>query len=1051
MDCTIRFALAASIALAIALAVAAPSAAQTIRVNCGGPEITSGSRVFVADRPYTPGGGFGYFGGSAIGGPSLQPDFVAGTTAPIVYDDARAGLFAYRFEVTPGRHRVRLHFAEIEKHGPGQRFFRVVAENVPRYDLDLFASVEKDRALDFQFAVQVNDGLLDLAFLPFTGDAILNAISVSPYPSETTPPAVPQQLSVRGSYARTIVSWKESPDPDVAGYRVYRASAPGGPFTLVSGTTLDLQTRFFDDDVQVGQARFYRVAAVDANGNESAPTAARAGIPRNEASATLPVMKITLDPEDLAELQAEPFSDEDAEGSFEHRGVVHEGVDLRFRGQTSRFWNKKSWKIDFPNAAPFLGVDELNLNAKPMDTTLLKECIATGLLEGLAVRVPRCTPIHLQVNGEFRGVFSSIEEMESPFLDRVGLDPQGSLYEATGVAPVGMQKHASLAEYMEAFEKESNEGQPFDDLIAFLELVNDTPAPAFPAALAGAFAVDPYLDYAAGVSVVADVDQVHNNFTLFHDLERGVWEMLTRDHDNTFFYASAPIDYGTQASPGIGSGTYNRLLDRVLATPIFRQQYADKLRELLAGDYSEEQLSPRLLALFGEVAFDGRVDVFKLGGEENTAFNQGPSTLATFAAQRRAFLQNALGSFGANTPARVVINEVLASNQEGATDEAGEHEDWAELVNRSAQPVDLSGYGLTDDLEEPHKWAFPAGVVIAPGQRVLVWADEDLGQGSLHADFKISKGGEVLGLFTPAGALVDYVSLRAQRDDVSYGRRFDGSAFWVEQGEATPGAPNTGRGNPPPNFWSVRTETPLPQPGAPNPLTVMIEDDGGVASATLWIDTGTGFAAAPLRDDGLSGDESAGDALFGATLPGVPNGTTVRYYLEATDDQGRSATDPDEGADEPYSYALDAPSVPVFVNEIMADNDATIADEAGDFEDYIELYNAGPTAVDLSGMFLSDTLTSPQKWQIPAGTTIAAGGHLLFWADSEPEEGPLHADFGLSAGGESVGLFQTVANGNGLIDGFDFPSPGTDVAFGRTPDGGATLGILPSPSPGGAN
>lgn len=1051
MQRSTRYALAA-IALATALAASTPAAAQTIRINCGGPEITAGSRVFTADRAYTATNRFGYFGGHAVGGPQLEPNFIAGTPTALVYDDARAGFFAYRFDVTPGRHRVRLHFAEIEKHGPGQRLFRVVAENVPLIvDLDLFAQVEKDRAIDFQFPVQVNDGRLDVAFFPAHGEAIVNAITVSPYPAESTPPATPENVSARGSYDRIVVSWREGADSDLAGYRVYRANAAAGPFTPVGGPLLDLQTRFLDDDVQLGQARFYRVSAVDAGGNESAPSPTVAAAPRAEGVAPLPVMKITLDPEDLAQLQADPFSDEDVEGVFEHRGIVHEDVDIRFRGQTSRFWNKKSWKLDFPGSAPFLGVDELNLNAKPMDTTLMKECTATGLLEGLAILVPRCRPIHLQVNGEFRGVFSSIEEMDEAFLDRVGLDPGGSLYEATGRRPIGLQTLPTLDEYMAAYEKESNEGQPWDDLIAFLELVNDTPAPAFAAALAGAFAVDPYLDYAVGVSVVADVDQVHNNFTLFHDLERGVWEMLTRDHDNSFFYPTAPLDYGTQASPGIGSGTYNRLLDRVLATPLFRQQYADKLRELLASEYSSAQLSARLALLFNQVVLDGRVDVFKIGGEENTAFNQGAATLANFGSQRRAFIQGALASFGANAPARVVINEVLASNQNGATDEAGEHEDWAELVNRSTQPVDLSGYGLTDDLEEPHKWAFPSGVVIAPGQRLLVWADEDLTQGPLHADFKISKGGEMLGLFTPGGALVDYVSLRAQRDDTSYGRRFDGSAFWAVQGEATPGAPNAGKGNPPPNLWAVRTEEVLPQPGAANPLTAMIEDDGAVASATLWIDTGAGFAAAPLRDDGLSGDEAPGDGLFGGTLPGIPIGGTIRYYLEATDNLGRTAVDPDGGADEPYSYALDVPTVAVFVNEVMADNDTTLADEAGDFEDYIELYNAGAAAVDLSGMFLTDSLTSTQKWQIPAGTTIAAGGYLLVWADSEPAEGPLHASFGLSAGGESAGLFQTVANGNGLIDGFSFPSPGTDVAYGRTPDGGATLGTLASPSPRGPN
>jgi len=67
------------------------------------------------------------------------------------------------------------------------------------------------------------------------------------------------------------------------------------------------------------------------------------------------------------------------------------------------------------------------------------------------------------------------------------------------------------------------------------------------------------------------------------------------------------------------------------------------------------------------------------------------------------------------------------------------------------------------------------------------------------------------------------------------------------------------------------------------------------------------------------------------------------------------------------------------INEFMADSDGNIEDpdEPGAYEDWIELYNSGPTAFDLGGTFLTDDLADPTKWQIPAGVTIAAGGYLF--------------------------------------------------------------------------
>jgi hypothetical protein len=129
-----------------------------------------------------------------------------------------------------------------------------------------------------------------------------------------------------------------------------------------------------------------------------------------------------------------------------------------------------------------------------------------------------------------------------------------------------------------------------------------------------------------------------------------------------------------------------------------------------------------------------------------------------------------------------------------------------------------------------------------------------------------------------------------------------------------------------------------------------------------------------------------------------------------------------------------APLPALVINEIIASNDTIIADEAGQFEDFIEILNTGTTRVDLSGMYLSDDPGTPRAWQFPAGTTIPPGGFLLVWADNDPQDGPLHATFGLSSGGETVALFHNDANGVVLIDTLTFPALPADQSFGRFPD-----------------
>jgi hypothetical protein len=148
--------------------------------------------------------------------------------------------------------------------------------------------------------------------------------------------------------------------------------------------------------------------------------------------------------------------------------------------------------------------------------------------------------------------------------------------------------------------------------------------------------------------------------------------------------------------------------------------------------------------------------------------------------------------------AQVVISEFLASaeNAAGLKDEDGELQDWIEIHNTGSTAVNLAGWSLTDDPEEPGLWTFP-DISLAAGARLVVFASakdrKPTAPGSrLHTNFKLSNGGEYLALFnagSPRAATTEFPNdYPEQRNDYSYGT--DANGQWRYFQIPTPGQPN---------------------------------------------------------------------------------------------------------------------------------------------------------------------------------------------------------------------------------------------------------------------
>ncbi len=222
-------------------------------------------------------------------------------------------------------------------------------------------------------------------------------------------------------------------------------------------------------------------------------------------------------------------------------------------------------------------------------------------------------------------------------------------------------------------------------------------------------------------------------------------------------------------------------------------------------------------------------------------------------------------------------------------------------------------------------------------------------------------------------------------------------------------------------------------------VTASVTSANGISAVSLFYCPAAygNFSKTTMYDDGQHHDGAANDGVYGGQIPGYATGTLVRFYLEAAaNNTAKTVSYLPVGAEhDVYYYHVGAAWVanpPVIINEVMASNSSTAADEAGQYEDWIELHNLSDQNVDLTGYALSDNPANLRKWEFPDGISIPAHGYLIVWADEDGTQGPLHASFKLSASGETLSLVnaQTL-----FLDNISFDQQTTDMGYARLPNG----------------
>ncbi len=234
--------------------------------------------------------------------------------------------------------------------------------------------------------------------------------------------------------------------------------------------------------------------------------------------------------------------------------------------------------------------------------------------------------------------------------------------------------------------------------------------------------------------------------------------------------------------------------------------------------------------------------------------------------------------------------------------------------------------------------------------------------------------------------------------------------------------------------------------------TIVVEatvDDEALSFVSAKVDILAILNPFELRDDGQGFDKIAGDGIYTGSKDIGTYSEDINFFVLAQDQEGKTSRYPQNPAKQ-IRQKNSAVTAEVVINEFMASNSSTIQDESGSFPDWVEIFNASASEISLSGYFLTDELSNPDKWAFP-DTVIQAEGFLIVWADDDEKEGPLHASFNLNKSGEDLGLYKKNGSDYEAINTLTFGEQTTDVSYARDGDGDGPFVFRDEPTPGATN
>lgn len=297
----------------------------------------------------------------------------------------------------------------------------------------------------------------------------------------------------------------------------------------------------------------------------------------------IPSYNITIEPEDLDELQADLWSDDPVMAYLEINRNVYD-IDIVYRGSHIRKFPKKSYQC-------FLGRGrEFHLNSEYKDPSLMRNKLSMDFFSDIGVHAPKTQHVRLYINKIYQGVYLRLESVNRQFLKARNLTLGQIWYAEDDDA------NFSLISPLDERIKETFEagysrkvGTREDDayLSELIYKINTIPKSSFGSEVTKILNVEKYLRWLAGVVCTQNFDGFIHNYALYRPRDTGLFEVLPWDYDATW---GRDIHGRVMEYDFIPIQGFNTLTARLLDDNNHRKRYQNILKQILNNQFTTHYL-----------------------------------------------------------------------------------------------------------------------------------------------------------------------------------------------------------------------------------------------------------------------------------------------------------------------------------------------------------------------------------------------------------------------------------------------------------------------------
>lgn len=431
-------------------------------------------------------------------------------------------------------------------------------------------------------------------------------------------------------------------------------------------------------------------------------------------SSKLPVMHLFMERPSGANTR------EGTRGSIFYAGEFYDNVAIDLHGNLTAGFPRKSRDIDFPRdhrfrvSEDFRRVDDINLLTNYTDPSKMRSTLVYETFAWAGAGTHYSFPVRTELNGEFHAIYDLVEDGDARFLERIGRDPDGALYNMEGPLDSlqGAEQRSGiegdfsgLQSLVDGLKLEGRQRKQF--------LYDNANIPAL-------------ANYLASLIITSYGDCCGKNYYVYQDTQgTGEWEAFPWDVNIGLGSLSNTFDE-MRTDRSLYTGTGNAFFDALYADPDFNEMYLRRLRTLMDEIYgppgSEGRFEQRIDELSEQLAPDAPTDEAKLARVDN---RRGKSwefyvdvLRAGFVDGRRDFLYNMQTVTGGGpVPEAQPVDTELAFGQIEASPASGnQDEEYIELVNPNSYAVDISGWSLSGAV----RMEFQPGTVIPAGDTLYL-------------------------------------------------------------------------------------------------------------------------------------------------------------------------------------------------------------------------------------------------------------------------------------------------------------------------------------------